>query len=52
MCVVPTRDLAEFDFRYNHAIARGVDDEQRAAKAVLRVVGKRLTDRTTDRKVT
>ena len=44
------RYLAEFDFRYNNRVARGVNDEQRAAKAVTGVVGKRLTYRTTDRK--
>ena len=46
------RYLAEFDFRYNNRVARGVNDEQRAAKAVEGVVGKRLTYRTIDRKVT
>jgi len=43
---------AEFDFRYNRGLAKGVDGEQRAAKAVQAVVGKRLTYRTTDKKVT
>ena len=46
------RYLAEFDFRYNARVAKGVNDEQRAAKAVQGIVGKRLTYRTTDRKVT
>jgi len=46
------RYLAEFDFRYNNRVARGVDDSQRAANAVKGVVGKRLTYRPTDRKVT
>lgn len=41
------RYLAEFDFRYSNRIARGIDDEQRAAKMVKGVVGKRLTYRTT-----
>jgi transposase-like protein len=41
------RYLAEFDFRYNNRIARGVDDETRAAKMVEGVVNKRLTYRTT-----
>lgn len=41
------RYLAEFDFRYNARVALGVDDEQRAAKALLGVKGKRLTYRTT-----
>ena len=43
------RYLAEFDFRYNNRIARGVNDEVRAAKMVEGVVGKRLTYRTTAR---
>lgn len=37
------RYLAEFDFRYNERMALGVNDQQRAAKAVSGVVGKRLT---------
>ena len=37
------RYLAEFDFRY---ITLGVDDQQRAAKALEGVKGKRLTYRT------
>lgn len=37
------RYLAEFDFRYNERMALGVNDTQRAAKAVAGVVGKRLT---------
>ena len=41
------RYLAEFDFRYNHRIALGVDDAMRAEAALLGVVGKRLTYRTT-----
>ncbi len=45
------RYLAEFDFRYSNRIKLGVDDEQRAAKAVQGAVGKRLTYRTTDRKM-
>jgi transposase-like protein len=39
------RYLAEFDFRYNARAALGVDDEQRAAKALQGVKGKRLTYR-------
>jgi transposase-like protein len=46
------RYLAEFDFRYNERIALGVDDAARTDKIVKGVVGKRLTYRTTDRKVT
>jgi hypothetical protein len=42
------RYLAEFDFRYNNRIGLGVDDQQRAAEALLGVKGKRLTYRTTD----
>ena len=37
------RYLAEFDFRYNNRTAQGVDDKTRANKALLGVVGKRLT---------
>jgi transposase-like protein len=37
------RYLAEFDFRYSHRIAMGVDDKARADKALSGVVGKRLT---------
>jgi transposase-like protein len=37
------RYLGEFDFRYNHRIALGVDDATRAALAVKRIAGKRLT---------
>lgn len=40
------RYLAEFDFRYNARVALGVDDQQRAAKALKGVKGKRLTYRT------
>lgn len=36
----------EFDFRYNNRVALGVDDRYRADKALLGVVGKRLTYRT------
>ena len=37
------RYLGEFDFRYNERSALGVEDVQRATKAVKGVVGKRLT---------
>jgi ISXO2-like transposase domain len=37
------RYLAEFDFRYSHCIALGVDDFQRAEIAVKGISGKRLT---------
>ena len=45
------RYLSEFDFRYNNRMALGVDDEQRATKALQGVAGKRLTYRPTDRKI-
>jgi transposase-like protein len=41
------RYLAEFDFRYTHRIALGVNDAERAARTVQGAVGKRLTYRTT-----
>ena len=41
------RYLAEFDFRYNHRVALGVHDAERAEHALAGVVGKRLTYRTT-----
>lgn len=37
------RYLAEFDFRYNNRIALGVDDQERAVRALMGVRGKRLT---------
>ena len=43
------RYLAEFDFRYNNRVARGVHDEQRAEKALLGIKGKRLTYKAADR---
>ena len=39
------RYLAEFDFRYSNRAALGVDDTQRAVRALQGVVGKRLTYR-------
>jgi hypothetical protein len=39
------RYLAEFDFRYNHRIALGIGDGERAAQLVLGTAGKRLTYR-------
>ena len=39
------RYLAEFEFRYNHRIANGVDDRARALAAVKGIVGKRITYR-------
>jgi len=37
------RYLAEFEFRYSHRIATGVDDRARANLALAGIVGKRLT---------
>lgn len=37
------RYLAEFEFRYNHRIANGFDDRQRAREALAGIAGKRLT---------
>jgi transposase-like protein len=37
------RYLAEFDFRYSYRVALGVDDTQRAVRALQGVIGKRLT---------
>lgn len=39
------RYLAEFDFRYNHRVALGVNDDQRAVAALKGIEGKRLTYR-------
>jgi hypothetical protein len=41
------RYLAEFDFRYNHRSALGVDDRMRALRALVGAKGKRLTYKTT-----
>jgi transposase-like protein len=40
------RYLAEFDFRYSNRVRLGVDDGERAARAIKGIVGKRLTYRT------
>lgn len=45
------RYAAEFDFRYNNRVRLGVDDEERAERALQGVVGKRLTYRRTDEEV-
>lgn len=37
------RHLAEFEFRYNHRVAIGVDDRGRAARPLGGIVGKRIT---------
>lgn len=42
------RYLAELDFRYSNRIARGVDDKDRAIKAIVGAKGKRLTYRQPD----
>jgi len=39
------RYLAEFDFRYNHRVALGIDDEARTTRALRGIVGKRFTYR-------
>jgi transposase-like protein len=39
------RYLAEFDFRYTNRIANGVDDAERADRALKGIAGKRLTYR-------
>ena len=41
------RYLAEFEFRYNHRIAHGIGDTERANILLAGVVGKRLTYQTT-----
>ncbi len=41
------RYMAEFDFRYSNRIALGVDDQERAARALAGMPGRRLTYRTT-----
>ena len=43
------RYLCEFDFRYNERSAVGVEDAERAAKAVAGVIGKRVTYQGTNR---
>lgn len=43
------RYLAEFDFRFNHRVALGVDDQARADALLAGVTGKRLTYQTTDK---
>jgi hypothetical protein len=42
------RYLHEFDFRYSNRIGRGVDDTERAVRALKGAEGKRLTYRRTD----
>jgi hypothetical protein len=42
------RYLAEFDFRHNARTALGVNDAERADRAIMGVVGKRLTYKAAD----
>jgi ISXO2-like transposase domain len=42
------RYLAEFDFRYSNRVRLGVDDQERTARTLKGIVGKRLTYRWTD----
>lgn len=42
------RYLAEFDFRYSNRVALGCDDQERAMRALVGGIGKRLTYRSTD----
>jgi len=42
------RYLAEFDFRYNHRSALGIEDRERSERALLGLRGKRLTYRSAD----
>jgi hypothetical protein len=46
------RYAAEFDFRYNNRVGLGVDDKERADRALKGVKGKRLTYRTARREMT
>lgn len=43
------RYVAEFDFRYNNRVRLGVDDAERATRALKGIVGKRLTYAPLDR---
>ena len=45
------RYLAEYDFRYSNRSALGIEDEDRAERALRGIVGRRLTYRTTNRQV-
>jgi hypothetical protein len=38
-----SRYLAEYEFRYNHRVANGFEDQQRSVEALKGIVGKRLT---------
>ena len=41
------RYLAEYDFRYSNRVALGINDAERTAKALIGIVGKRMTYRRT-----
>lgn len=41
------RYLSEFDFRYSNRVRLGVDDVERTERAIMGIVGKRLTYQTT-----
>lgn len=43
------RYLSEFDFRYNHRVALGVNDQKRAESLLRGVIGKRLMYKTSNR---
>jgi hypothetical protein len=43
------RYLAEFDFRYSNRAKLGIDDGERAARALKGIYGKRLTYRQTNK---
>ena len=43
------RYLAEFEFRYNHRIAHGIGDTERANQLLKGIVGRRLTYQTANR---
>ena len=44
------RYAAEFDFRYSNHVALGVDDQERARKALTGAIGKRITYRGSDQR--
>jgi ISXO2-like transposase domain len=46
------RYLAEFDFRYSNRAKLGIDDGERAARALKGIYGKRLTYRQTNKDAT
>ena len=44
------RYLAEFDFRYSNRVRLGINDVERAERALTGIVGKRLTYQTTNQR--